>query len=144
MKKIVIVAVNFNTEKDTLELLNSIEEIENNSYSLEIIIVDNGSRVKFVLPRGFKKKVMLIRSEENTGFSGGFNIGIKNALELGADYVLVINNDTILRPMMIENLLKVLENNEKIGIVTPKIYFAKGHEFHKSRYSKEEEVFLNF
>lgn len=138
MKKIVIVAVNFNTEKDTLELLNSIEEIENNSYSLEIIIVDNGSRVKFVLPRGFKKKVMLIRSEENTGFSGGFNIGIKNALELGADYVLVINNDTILRPMMIENLLKVLENNEKIGIVTPKIYFAKGHEFHKSRYSKEE------
>ena len=138
MKKIVIVTVNFNTEKDTLELLNSIEEIENNSYSLEIIIVDNGSRVKFVLPRGFKKKVMLIRSEENTGFSGGFNIGIKNALELGADYVLVINNDTILRPMMIENLLKVLENNEKIGIVTPKIYFAKGHEFHKSRYSKEE------
>jgi len=138
MKKIVIVTVNFNTEKDTLVLLNSIEKIEYNSYDLEIIIVDNGSKVKFVLPRNFKKKVILIRSEENTGFSGGFNIGIEKALEQGADYVLVINNDTLLRPMMIENLLKVLESNEKIGIVTPKIYFAKGHEFHKSRYGKKE------
>ena len=59
-------------------------------------------------------------------------------MKRNADYVLVVNNDTIIDPLMIKNLLKVLDSDERIGVVTPKIYFAKGHEFHKDRYSKEE------
>ncbi|PIZ98543.1 MAG: glycosyltransferase family 2 protein, partial [Candidatus Levybacteria bacterium CG_4_10_14_0_2_um_filter_35_8] len=138
MNKVAIVTVNFNTEKDTLALLSSIKKIKKNSFILEVIIVDNGSKNKLVFPQDFKGKIILIRSEKNLGFSGGFNIGIKKALRQDVDYVLIVNNDTLIFAEMIENLLKVLKENPKIGIVTPKIYFAKGHEFHKARYKEQE------
>lgn len=138
MKKIAIVTVNFNTAKDTIDLIKSIQNIKREDFLVETIVVDNGSKDKLVLPKDVSKEVSLIRSEINYGFSGGYNIGIKEALRRNADYVLVVNNDTIIDSLMIKNLLKVLDSDEKIGVVTPKIYFAKGHEFHKDRYSKEE------
>lgn len=138
MKKIAIVTVNFNTAKDTIDLIKSIQNIKREDFLAETIVVDNGSKDKLVLPKDVSKEVSLIRSEINYGFSGGYNIGIKEALKRNADYVLVVNNDTIIDPLMIKNLLKVLDSDERIGVVTPKIYFAKGHEFHKDRYSKEE------
>lgn len=139
MVKIAIVTVNYNTAKDTESLLTSIEKLTTKGFSLEVIIVDNGSKEIFALPEKVKKEsVTLIRSEENTGFSGGFNIGIKEALGKGADYVLIVNNDTLMHPDLVQNLLQVLESKPKIGVTTPKIYFSKGHEFHKDRYKKEE------
>lgn len=138
MKKVVIVTVNYNTEKDTLDLIESIKKIKKEGFLIKTIIVDNGSKNKLLLPKNSGKDFFQIRSEVNTGFSGGYNIGIKEALKKMADYVLIVNNDTIIDSLMIKNLLKVLESDEKIGVVTPKIYFAKGREFHKDRYSKEE------
>ncbi len=138
MKKVVIVTVNYNTEKDTLDLIESINKIRKDDFLIEVVVVDNGSKDKFALPKEYEKDILLIKSEINKGFSGGYNIGIKKALEKKADYVLIVNNDTIMDPLMVKNLLKVLESDAKIGAVTPKIYFAKGHEFHKDRYTKEE------
>jgi GT2 family glycosyltransferase len=138
MNKVAIVTVNFNTEKDTLALLDSIEKVKKSLFVADVIVVDNGSKEKLIIPQAFKEKVIFIRSEDNLGFSGGFNLGIKEGLHRGADYVLIVNNDTLMFPEMIENLLKVLQKNPKAGITTPKIYFAKGHEFHKSRYKENE------
>lgn len=139
MKKIVIVTVNYNTEEDTKALLNSLKKVKKPNFTLVTIVVDNGSKKAFELSASEKRSdLILIRSEENTGFSGGNNIGIKKALEVGADYILMVNNDTIVHDDMIKNLLSVLDSDAKIGLVTPKIYFAKGHEFHKDRYTKEE------
>ena len=139
MKKIAVVTVNFDTEKDTISFLHSLKEIKAPDFSLEIIIVDNGSENVLKLPDNLKdEKVLLMRSESNKGFSGGNNIGMKKALEEGADYILIVNNDTIVDPDMITNLLKVLESKPHIGATTPKIYFAKGHEFHKDRYAQDE------
>jgi len=138
MKKVVIVTVNYNTKKDTISLIKSIKRIKREDFFLETVVVDNGSKEILSLPKEFEKDTLLIRSEKNTGFSGGYNIGIKKALEKDADYVLIVNNDTVVDPLMIKNLLKVLESDKKIGVVTPKIYFAKEHEFHKDRYSKDE------
>ncbi len=138
MKKVVIVTVNYNTKKDTLDLIESINKIRKDDFLIEVIVVDNGSRDIFTLPKEYERDIFLIKSEINKGFSGGYNIGIKKALGRKADYVLIVNNDTIMDPLMVKNLLKVLESDAKIGAVTPKIYFAKGHEFHKDRYTKEE------
>jgi hypothetical protein len=107
--------------------------------SLDIIIVDNGSKDIFKLPETLQEKnITLIRSDSNTGFSGGYNIGMKDALDRGAEFILIINNDTIVDPDMIQHLLEVLESKSEISVTTPKIYFAKGHEFHKDRYTKED------
>lgn len=134
-----IITVNYNTAEDTNNLIHSIDTLSHHGFTLHTIIVDNGSKEKYALPQKAKKDATtLIRSEENTGFSGGYNIGIKEALKKGCDYILIVNNDTSMDPDLAVNLLTVLESNQKIGATTPKIYFAKGHEFHKDRYKTEE------
>jgi GT2 family glycosyltransferase len=139
MKKVAIVTVNYNTAKDTNDLLQSLEKLNTHEFSLETIIVDNGSKEIYALPEKIHQEtITLIRSEENTGFSGGFNIGIKEALNKNADFILIVNNDTLMHPDMVKNLLGVLESKPEIGVTTPKIYFSKGHEFHKDRYKKED------
>ncbi len=101
--------------------------------------MDNGSKIKFHLDTQTNEDhIIIIRSEENKGFSGGFNIGIREALAKGADYILIINNDTQVFPDMMEKLLRVFDSDPAIAVAIPKIYFAKGHEFHKARYKSEE------
>lgn len=137
MKKIVIVTVNYNTAKDTELFLESVKKLHISDFSFETIIVDNGSTHKFVLPEK-NNNVSLISLMQNTGFTGGYNVGIKTALKNGADAILIINNDTLLDSDLLINLEKALYEKENIGLTVPKIYFAKGHEFHKNRYKKDE------
>jgi GT2 family glycosyltransferase len=139
MKKVAVVTVNYNTAEDTDTFLQSIDKVHKKGFSLDIIVVDNASKDVYKLPAHAKKEhVTLIRSEVNTGFSGGYNIGMREALKREADYVLIVNNDTLVDQNMIVNLIDVLESDPKIGLTVPKIYFAKGHEFHKDRYKKDE------
>lgn len=138
MKKISVVTINFNTAHETKEFLASVKKIKTTDFIVEAIVVDNGSKDVLTLTKEEKKGVTLIRSEVNTGFTGGNNIGLREALKRNADFVLVINNDTLLDTRLITNLLSVLESNPKIGVTVPKIYFAKGHEFHKDRYRKDQ------
>lgn len=139
MKKIAVVTVTYNTEKDTKNLLLSLGRIEKNNFQPQIIIVDNGSKTRFQLePQEKKDDITVIRNDENMGFAGGYNIGIREALARKADYILIINNDTKVYSDMLKKLLLILESDPKIGVTVPKIYFAKGHEFHKDRYKPEE------
>lgn len=139
MKKVAIVTVNYNTEIDTKNFLTSLNRIEKGNFQVQIIIVDNGSKTKFQLEDQEKKEnITVLRSDENMGFAGGYNMGIREALTRGADYILIINNDTKVYSDMLKNLIKTLESDTKIGAVIPKIYFARGHEFHKDRYKPDE------
>jgi GT2 family glycosyltransferase len=139
VKNVSIITVNYNTEDDTHAFLKSAEKAYKPNLSVEIIVVDNGSKNVFTLSGEEKKKqIILIRSDINTGFAGGYNIGMKRALAGNADYILIVNNDTVMDESLITNLLTVLEHDPKIGVTVPKIYFAKGHEFHKDRYKKDE------
>lgn len=139
MKNVFVITINFNTEKETHEWLASMQQAVHNDYNLQIVIIDNASEIPFVLEESEKKEnVHVICNEENTGFTGGNNRGINYALKHNADYVMIINNDTIVDSHLIVKLLDVLESNEKTGAVSPKIYFARGNEFHKDRYEKNE------
>lgn len=70
------------------------------------------------------RRMILIKNKDNYGFAGGNNIGIKFALSvLNPDYVLLLNNDTVVDPNFLTELVKVAESDEKIGIVGPKIYY---------------------
>lgn len=139
MKKVAVVTVNFDTAEDTNSFLKSLKLVKKSDFTVETIIVDNGSQEIFKIPESLKdENILLIRSDINTGFSGGNNIGMKEALKRGADYVLMVNNDTEMDKDLIVNLLKVLDSDPQIGVVTPKIYFAKGHEYHIDKYKKED------
>lgn len=141
MKSVFVSLLNFNGEKNTLECLESLRKINFGDIDLTILVVDNASTESLNLEsdlRG-KIKIKVIKNKKNLGFSGGNNVGIKYALENKADYVLILNNDTYVDSNFLTELLKAAEEDKKIGILIPKIYFAPGFEYHKDRYSEKEK-----
>lgn len=140
MRNIFVSILNFNGKKNTLECLESLKNLRTKNFKLTIIVVDNGSDERFSLEHGFMSGIttIVIRSDKNLGFSGGQNVGIKYALSKGADYVLILNNDTYVDKNFIDELLKVAEQENSIGILSPKIYFAPKFEYHRNRYLKNE------
>lgn len=140
MKKVAVVTVNFNSEEETHNLLASLEKIVKKDYTLHIIVVDNASKTPFqLLDKEKKQDTTLYTTDKNLGFTGGYNYGIKKALEMGVDYVVILNNDTLVDRNFITEFLDTFQKNPKAGIVVPKIYFAKNHEFHKERYTEDEK-----
>lgn len=140
-QNLAIIILNWNGIEDTLELLKDLEKTEFGDNKVTIIVVDNASTDKSVevlekykLTKG---EFVLLTNKENLGFSGGNNVGIRYALERGADYVLILNNDTRLKSDLIVQLMKSAKDENNIGAVSPKIYFAKGFEFHKKYKSKD-------
>jgi GT2 family glycosyltransferase len=92
-----------------------------------IIVVENGSRdgsaarLRAALP-----KVTHVSTEENLGFAGGSNRGIRRALEAGAQRVLLVNSDARVAPDAIARLERALDADSQLGIVGPTIVAAGG------------------
>lgn len=140
MEKIALVILNWNGLKNTIECLKSIEALAVKSYQLETIVVDNASTDDSV--SSFKKlfpNIEIIVNPDNFGFAKGNNVGIKKALDNNADFVMLLNNDTIIEKDCLENLIIAVKNFPKYSIFAPKIYFEKGYEFHKNRYKENEK-----
>jgi GT2 family glycosyltransferase len=125
MKKVSIILVNYNNYQDTIGCVYSLMNIYYKN--IEIIIVDNFSNNESVsiLKREFEniKSIHLILSDRNLGFSGGNNLGIKYALEKSTDYILMLNNDTIVEKNFLDKVIEYYENNNEIGIITGKIKY---------------------
>lgn len=120
--KVSIITVNYNGYDDTCAL---IESIPLNDKSLEVIVVDNASRINEAEKISAKYPlVKTIRSEQNLGFAGGNNLGIKEA---SGNYLFFINNDTYLKDFNISALIDRLNSSSEIGMVCPKIRFAWGN-----------------
>lgn len=114
-----IIIPTWNNKKDVLECLDSLSYLNYPNY--EIIVVDNGSTDG--TQEEIKKKfpeVRLIRSEKNLGVPGGRNLGIKNAR---GEYFFFLEEDVVVEPNVLNELLIVAQNDERIGIVCPKIYY---------------------
>lgn len=139
MKTVSVVILHYHGRFDTISCFRSLLRAEQDNFRLKIIVVDNASEdnlfktVREKFPRAY-----FIVNKENLGFAGGNNMGIKKALFLGADYVFILNNDTLIHEYTISWLIKFMEDNRSCGILSPKIYFAKGYEFHKDRYQKKQ------
>lgn len=136
MPQVYVSILNYNGRENTIDCLRSLEKISKENFDLNVIVIDNNSKEKFNLPP-LDLKIKLIRNKNNLGFSGGHNIGIKYSLDNGADFVVILNNDTVVDKNFLEEFIK--SSNGKIGIMAPKIYFYKGFEFHKDRYTKNEK-----
>src|SRR4051812_2066410 len=107
MKKVAVVTVNYNTAEDTKHCLSSLKKVKTPHFLLELIVVDNGSND--VAKLSDIEGITLIKLPQNSGFTGGYNAGMKHALANGADFVLIVNNDTTADPDLIVNMLAVLE-----------------------------------
>ncbi|MBP1945598.1 glycosyltransferase family 2 protein [Methanobacterium petrolearium] len=96
-----------------------------NNKPLEILETEpdnNFQRKKIV--ESSSPTLFLIKNNKNEGFAEGNNIGIRYALNnLNPDYILLLNNDTVVDKEFLVQMLKISENNDKIGITGPKIYY---------------------
>jgi GT2 family glycosyltransferase len=120
--KVSLIMLTWNNYQDTKKCLESLRKI---TYpNCKIIVVDNGStdksgeRLKKEFPQ-----YRFIRNDSNLGFAEGNNVGIRHALKRGADYVLLLNNDTIVDPGFLEPLVEIAETDDQIGVAGPMNYF---------------------
>jgi len=123
MNNLSIITVNFNQSGVTEELLRSISST-NRYPNIEIIVVDNGSKINDVPELKIRYPyVKFIRSEINLGFAGGNNLGVAEAT---GNYLFFVNNDTEFTPGLVETLVKVLDTHPEVGMISPKLmYFDK-------------------
>lgn len=115
------VTISYNGLEDTRQLVQSLQSTVH-SVSYEIIIVDNAStrNEAEILRKEFPDTIVL-RSEQNLGFSGGNNLGMQAA---GGKYIFLINNDTYLTGDGLHHLVERIESQPDIAAVSPKIRFA--------------------
>jgi len=123
--KVGIVVLSYSGAKNTIECLESIDK--NTNYKIfQVILVDNVSRADDIkLIESWKKETgsefIFIRNYKNLGFADGSNVGIKKALKEDADFVWLLNNDTVVEKGTLENLL-AFGKSHNIGMVSSKIY----------------------
>jgi hypothetical protein len=111
-----VIVLNWNGTEDTLACLRSVERLDYPAFS--ILVVDNGSRPETLgqLQAGLGTATLL-ENGSNLGFALGNNRGIEWALERGAEYVFLLNNDTVVDPDCLTALVEVAQRDASVGIV---------------------------
>jgi len=145
MKEVSVIILSWNRKKDTIATIKSLSKSEIKDFGLEILVVDNGSSdgsqsaIKTLLKSidGKSIETKLIENNENLGFVEGNNAGIRDALKNNKDYIILLNDDTIVDEKLVFELVKAAKQYKKAAAVSPKIYFARGFEFRK-KYEKKQ------
>lgn len=119
---VTIVILNWNGLSDTLACLESLQRLDYPDY--EIVVVDNGSTDGSVpVIRERFPMVTMLENTENWGYTGGNNVGLRYALAQGADYTLLLNNDTEVAPDFLRRLVEAAESDPFLGMAGPTIYY---------------------
>jgi GT2 family glycosyltransferase len=115
-----IIILNFNSKEDIFDCIESV--LVQNYKPFEIIIVDNGSiddSVKELKQR--YPEITLIENGTNLGYAQGNNIGMRYALDKGADYVVILNPDTVVNENWLSGLISTGERYKDVGIIGSKL-----------------------
>ena len=122
--RVAIVVLNWNGWKDTQMCLSSLRQLNYQNY--EVIVVDNGSSDDSVARIGSEfSEATIVKTGKNRGFAGGCNLGIAHALSDNADFVWLLNNDTIVDPEALQCLVNRAKADGRIAAVGSAIYFME-------------------
>ncbi len=117
-----IVILNWNDAPNSLACLETITRLDYPNF--HVVVVDNGSNDgSDEQIRNHYPAMHFIANGRNLGFAGGVDVGLDYACQQGARYMLLVNNDTLLDPLMLSELVKAAEDHPRAGLLTPKIYF---------------------
>jgi GT2 family glycosyltransferase len=124
--RVTVIILNWNGKQDTLGCLRSVAALQYEA--LRVIVVDNGSEDESVAAiREAFPSVFVMASRTNVGFAEGNNIGIREALN-SSDYILLLNNDTLVAPSLLQQLIPVAEADPRIAAAGPAICYADAPE----------------
>jgi GT2 family glycosyltransferase len=120
--KVFIIILHWNRLHDILECLTSVFELDYHNY--EVVVVDNASQENSAhVILGKFPTVHFIRNTENLGFAGGNNVGMQYAMDHGAGYIWLLNNDAIATADSLRNMIELAQSRKEIGLVSPIIYY---------------------
>jgi len=121
--KVAVIVLTWNGKQLTLDCLASLTQVT--WPNTEIIVVDNASTDGTVdaVTSAYGDHVKVITNTSNMGFARGNNVGIDFALKGGADYILLLNNDTVVDPEFVTHLFSAISASPDLGIAGPKIYY---------------------
>ena len=128
-------SVSYRSARLQIDCLRSIAgERSTPGVNIRAVVVDNASGdhpdlSQAVHENGWSSWVELILAPRNGGFAYGNNLGIRRAIESGADYLLLLNPDTQVRPRAIASLVAFLESHPGIAIAGPSFENADGAEW---------------
>ena len=120
-----IILVNYNGAKDTAECIESLRRVK--SPPFRVVVVDNASTDKSpdaLNALQAQYAFDLLPSPANGGFAAGCNLGMRFALDRGADYLLLLNNDTLVTEGFLDGLLSSFREDARCGASTCRIRFA--------------------
>ena len=117
------VIVNWNLAEETADCIHSL--LAAGAQPGQIVVVDNGSTDGSAekLSAQFGQKIQLILSQENLGFAGGNNLGIRHALTYSAEWVLLLNNDTVVAPNFFAEMKTAIQEQPNYPIIAPLIFY---------------------
>lgn len=124
LPKVFAVVLNYNGFEDTQLCIESLLKC---SYkNLSIVIVDNFSsdESKKLLKEKYSE-IPLLELNHNGGYAYGMNFGAKYSIEIGADIVLYVNNDVVVTESFLEPMIKMLEKDSSIGMISPKVLYRE-------------------
>ncbi|MDP1864705.1 MAG: glycosyltransferase family 2 protein [Thiobacillus sp.] len=121
---IAIIILNWNGANDTLACLDSLTSLTHPNFN--VIVVDNGSSddsLALLRPYRAPYPLTLIETGANLGFAEGNNVGVRAALETGADAVLLLNNDTVVDPYLVSAFVDAAKLHPEGGVFSAKIFY---------------------
>lgn len=122
---VAIIVLTWNGRDLTLDCLRSLEAVHTpGAYG---VVVDNASSDGTVaaIRERYGDRIAVIENDSNLGFAAGNNVGIRRALADGANFVLLLNNDTMVAPDFVDELLRAMTAAPDTGITAPKIFYAE-------------------
>jgi GT2 family glycosyltransferase len=124
-----VVVLNYENAEDTEVCVATLQEVR--YQPLDVIVVDNASSAecyrRLEALAAATPGMVLARSERNGGYAAGNNVGIRIALERGAEYVLVLNNDALAPPdALVAPLVAAMEADPRVMIAGPRILSTEG------------------
>ncbi|MFH0829352.1 MAG: glycosyltransferase family 2 protein [Candidatus Kerfeldbacteria bacterium] len=122
--KIGVIILNWNAAAQTMTCIRNLDLPQ--KLSTHIFIIDNGSNEndKVFLQAVESKTVSVIYLQQNMGFSGGMNVGLRAADQAGCDWVLLLNNDAQLQPRGLETLVTEAINTQ-LDIISARLWLTK-------------------
>jgi GT2 family glycosyltransferase len=124
--KVTVVIPTWNQRDLTHDCLRSLAGVDYPAGRLSILVVDNGSTDGTVpLIRKRFSHVAILENGENLGVAAANNLGIRYALDTGADLVMLLNNDTLVDPPALRQLVCVLSQDPGLGAAGPWMYYAQ-------------------